>query len=192
MFSQGSPWTSTRTSLGAIDASLRETLATLWNTFSFFTLYASINNFDPTDPEIPAGRIARRSTSGILSRLESVNRRRDDGLDGYESVGATNALSELIDDLSNWYVRRTRRRFWRTDPNAPRSDSLAAQATLLDVLRRVTLLLAPFCPFVAERPLRRTVSTSRRRTRSIWLTGPSGSRSAETSSSKRRWPWPGV
>jgi isoleucyl-tRNA synthetase len=57
----------------------------------------------------------------------------------------------LIDDLSNWYVRRSRRRFWRTDPNAPPSDSLAAQATLLEVLQRVALLLAPFCPFVTER-----------------------------------------
>ena len=55
MFSQGSPWTSTRASLGAIDASMRETLATLWNTFSFFTTYASLNKFDPGDAEIPRG-----------------------------------------------------------------------------------------------------------------------------------------
>jgi isoleucyl-tRNA synthetase len=151
MFSQGSPWSPTRTSLGAIDASLRETLATLWNTFSFFTLYASINNFDPTDPEIPPPSDRAAIDQWILSRLESVTVEVTRALDGYEPLGATNALSELVDDLSNWYVRRTRRRFWRTDPNEPRSDSLAAQATLLDVLRRVTLLLAPFCPFVAER-----------------------------------------
>ena len=151
MFSQGSPWSSTRTSFGAIDASLRETLATLWNTFSFFTLYASINNFDPTDPEIPAHHDRAAIDQWILSRLECVTAAVTSALDGYEPLGGTNALSELIDDLSNWYVRRTRRRFWRTDPKAPRSDSLAAQATLLDVLQRVTLLLAPFCPFVAER-----------------------------------------
>ena len=151
MFSQGSPWSSTRTSLGAIDASLRETLATLWNTFSFFTLYASINNFDPSDPEIPIPEDRAAIDQWILSRLEYVTVAVTTALDGYEPLGATDALAELIDDLSNWYVRRTRRRFWRTDPNAPRSDSLAAQATLLDVLQRVTLLLAPFCPFVAER-----------------------------------------
>jgi isoleucyl-tRNA synthetase len=151
MFSQGSPWSSTRTSFGAIDASLRETLATLWNTFSFFTLYASINNFDPTDPEIPAHHDRAAIDQWILSRLECVTEAVTSALDGYEPLGGTNALSELIDDLSNWYVRRTRRRFWRTDPNTPRSDSLAAQATLLDVLQRVTLLLAPFCPFIAER-----------------------------------------
>ena len=60
-------------------------------------------------------------------------------------------MAALIDDLSNWYVRRSRRRFWRTDPDAPASDSLAAHATLLTVLQRITLLIAPFTPFVAER-----------------------------------------
>jgi isoleucyl-tRNA synthetase len=151
MFSQGSPWTSTRASLGAIDASLRETLATLWNTFSFFTTYASLNHFDPHDPEIP--RVEERSAidQWILSRTESVTATVTAALDGYEPLGGTQALIELIDDLSNWYVRRSRRRFWRTDPNAPPSDSLAAQVTLLEVLQRVTLLLAPFCPLLTER-----------------------------------------
>jgi isoleucyl-tRNA synthetase len=151
MFSQGSPWTSTRAGLNAIDASLRETLATLWNTFSFFTTYASLNRFDPADPEVPV--VAQRSAIDrwILSRLESVTVTVTESLEGYEPLGGTDALGALIDDLSNWYVRRSRRRFWRTDPSAPRSDSLAAQATLLEVLQRVTLLMAPFCPFVSER-----------------------------------------
>jgi isoleucyl-tRNA synthetase len=151
MFSQGSPWTSTRASLGAIDAAMRETLATLWNTFSFFTTYASLNEFDPTDPEIPT--VAERSAidQWILSRSESVTATVTAALDGYEPLGAATALTELVDDLSNWYVRRSRRRFWRTDPSAPPSDSLAAQATLLEVLRRVTILLAPFCPLLTER-----------------------------------------
>ncbi len=151
MFSQGSPWTSTRASLGAIDASMRETLATLWNTVSFFTTYASLNQFDPHDPEIPA--VSERSAIDrwILSRLEHVTDVMTSALDGYEPLGGTDALAELIDDLSNWYVRRSRRRFWRTDPNSPRSESLAAQATLLEVLQRVTLLLAPFCPLLTER-----------------------------------------
>jgi isoleucyl-tRNA synthetase len=151
MFSQGSPWTSTRAGLPAIDASFRETLATLWNTFSFFTTYASLNKFDPNDPEIPD--FAQRSAidQWILSRMESVTETVTGALDGYEPLGGTDALTLLVDDLSNWYVRRSRRRFWRTDPKAPRSDSLAAQATLLEVLQRLTLLLAPFCPFVTER-----------------------------------------
>ena len=150
MFSQGSPWTSTRASLGAIDASLRDTLATLWNTFSFFTTYASLNGFDPSDPEVPAPADRSAIDRWILSRLEAVTVAMTQSLDGYEPLSGTEALSSLIDDLSNWYVRRSRRRFWRTDPTMPRSDSLAAQATLLEVLQRITLLIAPLCPFISE------------------------------------------
>ena len=151
MFSQGSPWSSTRAGLGAIDASLRETLATLWNTFSFFTTYASLNGFEPSDPEIPAPHERSAIDRWILSRLEFTTDALTVALDGYEPLGGTDALATFIDDLSNWYVRRSRRRFWRTDPLAPRSDSLGAHATLLEVLQRLTLLLAPFCPFVTER-----------------------------------------
>jgi isoleucyl-tRNA synthetase len=151
MFSQGSPWTSTRAGLSAIDASLRETLATLWNTFSFFTTYASLNQFDPNDPEVPAFEERSAIDQWILSRVEGVTDAVTAALDGYEPLGGANALAQLIDDLSNWYVRRSRRRFWRTDPNAPRSDSLAAQATLLEALQRVTILMAPFCPLLTER-----------------------------------------
>lgn len=150
MFSQGSPWTSTRASLGAIDASLRDTLATLWNTFSFFTTYASLNNFSPDDPGVPEAAQRPAIDRWILSRLDAVTIAMTHALEGYEPLTGTDALSSLVDDLSNWYVRRSRRRFWRTDPLAPASDSLAAQATLLEVLQRITLLLAPFCPFIAE------------------------------------------
>ncbi|NNN03423.1 MAG: isoleucine--tRNA ligase [Acidimicrobiaceae bacterium] len=150
MFSQGSPWTSTRASLGAIDASMRETLATLWNTLYFFTTYASLNSFNPADPAIPEWSLRPAIDRWILSRLEDVTVRVTTSLEGYEPLAGTDALSEFIDDLSNWFVRRSRRRFWRTDPHAPPSDSLAAQATLLEALQRVTLLLAPLCPFLAE------------------------------------------
>jgi len=151
MFSQGSPWTPTRTSLAAIDASMRETLATLWNTLSFFTTYASLNGFDPADPEVPALESRPDIDRWILSRLEYASEVLTAALDGYEPLSGTDALVELIDDVSNWYVRRSRRRFWRTDPKVPRSDSLAAQATLLEVLQRLSLLLAPLTPFLADR-----------------------------------------
>jgi isoleucyl-tRNA synthetase len=71
-------------------------------------------------------------------------------LSGYEPLDAASALGSLVDDLSNWYVRRSRRRFWRTDPDAPPSDTLAAQATLHTVLTTFSLLLAPMCPFVSD------------------------------------------
>jgi isoleucyl-tRNA synthetase len=150
MFSQGSPWTSTRAGLGAIDLSLRETIATWWNTYSFFTTYASLNSFDPADPEIPSWESRPDADRWILSRLESVTLEVTQSLEGYEPLAATLPLAAFIDELSNWYVRRSRRRFWRTDPTAPRSDSLAAQATLLEVLQRLTLLMAPFTPFITD------------------------------------------
>ena len=150
MFSQGSPWTPTRASLGAIDSSMRETLGTLWNTFSFFTTYASLNSFDPRDADIPSPAQRSDMDRWILSRLEQTTSDVTTALEGYEPLPAATALSHFIDDLSNWYVRRSRRRFWRTDPTAPRSDSLAAHATLLEALQRVSLLVAPYTPFVAD------------------------------------------
>jgi isoleucyl-tRNA synthetase len=150
MFSQGSPWTPTRASLAAIDTAMRDMLLTLWNTFSFFTTYASLNEFDPSDPAIPA--VDRRGPLDrwVLSRLAGTVATVTEALETYEPLDAATPLGTLVDDLSNWYVRRSRRRFWRTDPDAPAGDSLAAQATLHQVLTTLSLLLAPFCPFVAD------------------------------------------
>ena len=86
----------------------------------------------------------------ILSRLASTTVLVTESLRGYEPLAAATAVGDLVDDLSNWYVRRSRRRFWRTDPDAPPGDTLAAQATLHDVLTTLSLLLAPMCPFVSD------------------------------------------
>ncbi len=150
MFSQGSPWTPTRGSTAAIDAATREMLLTLWNTYAFFMTYASLNGFDPEDPAIPQVADRPGLDRWVLARCEQATEVVTAVLDGYEPLPAATAIAELVDDLSNWYVRCTRRRFWRTDPTAPPSDALAAQATLHDVLVRVSLLLAPLCPFLAE------------------------------------------
>ncbi len=150
MFSQGSPWTPTRATLGAIDTAMRDMLLTLWNTFSFFTTYASLNGFDPTDAAIPAATDRGPLDRWILSRLASATAEATEALSSYEPLPAATALGSLVDDLSNWFVRRSRRRFWRTDPDAPPGDTLAAQATLHEVLTTVALLMAPFCPFVSD------------------------------------------
>jgi isoleucyl-tRNA synthetase len=150
MFSQGSPWTPTRASLGAIDTAMRDMLLTLWNTFSFFSTYASLNGFDPADPAIPGPAERGHLDRWILSRLASTTAQMTESLRDYEPLDAALALGSLVDDLSNWYVRRSRRRFWRTDPDAPPSDTLAAQATLHAVLTTLSLLLAPLCPFVSD------------------------------------------
>ena len=151
MFSQGSPWTPTRVSFEAIDASKRDALLTLWNTWSFFTTYATLNGFDPADGSVPASADRSMLDRWMLSRLHATVARVTDALDSYEPFPAATAIAELIDDTSNWYVRRSRRRFWRTDPGADPGDSLAAQATLHEVLVTLAHLLAPMTPFLADR-----------------------------------------
>ncbi len=151
MFSQGSPWTPTRVSFEAIDASMRDALMTLWNTWSFFTTYATLNGFDPSDPAVPAPPDRSELDRWMRSRLHDTVARTTASLDGYEPFPAATAVAELIDDTSNWYVRRSRRRFWRTDPGADPADSLGAQATLHEVLVTVARLLAPMTPFLADR-----------------------------------------
>jgi isoleucyl-tRNA synthetase len=151
MFSQGSPWTPTRVSFDAIDATTRDALLTVWNTWYFFATYAALNEFDPDDAAIPApdGRppLDRWMRSRLAATVETVTA----ALDGYEPFPAASAVAELTDDASNWFVRRSRRRFWRTDPDADPVDALSAQATLHEVLVTLSKLLAPFCPFLADR-----------------------------------------
>ncbi len=151
MFSQGSPWTPTRVSFEVIDASMRDALLTLWNTWAFFTMYATLNLFDPADPSIPAAADRSMLDRWMLSRLHATVARATESLDGYEPFPAATAIAELIDDVSNWYVRRSRRRFWRTDPDADPADSLGAQATLHEVLVTLARILAPMTPFLADR-----------------------------------------
>jgi isoleucyl-tRNA synthetase len=150
MFSQGSPWTATQANLHAIDVTMRETLLTLWNTYSFFTTYAAANGFDPANPGVPASAQRPELDRWLLSRLTTSSEEVTDALDSYDPYRAAQAVGRLVDDISNWYVRRSRRRFWHTDPDAPESDSLSAHATLHETLTTVALLLAPFCPFVAD------------------------------------------
>ncbi|MGH9006920.1 MAG: class I tRNA ligase family protein, partial [Acidimicrobiales bacterium] len=151
MFSQGSPWTPTQAGMGAIDVAMRETLLTLWNTFSFFTTYAAANGFDPSDPRVPERAERPELDRWLLSRLASVAAEMTVGLDGYEPYPAATAFARLVDDVSNWYVRRSRRRFWHTDPDTPETDTLAAHATLHEALVTMALLAAPFCPFSSDR-----------------------------------------
>jgi isoleucyl-tRNA synthetase len=151
MFSQGSPWSPTQTTVEAIDLALRETLLTLWNAFSFFTTYAAPNGFELDDPAIPAPADRPPLDRWLRSRLATTVVVVTEELDTYDPYAAASALVRLVDDLSNWYVRRSRRRFWRTDPDAPPGDTLAAEATLHETLAVLSVLLAPFCPFLADR-----------------------------------------
>src|SRR5262249_8925294 len=136
-----------RFSFAAIDEAMRF-LLTLWNTYAFFVTYAALpdgwapEGGDPPPPERPA------TDRWILSRLDATTARVSEGLEGYDAAGAGPAIAALVDDLSLWYVRTGRRRFW--EGRAEAAHRRAAFATLHECLATIALLIAPFCPFVAE------------------------------------------
>ena len=141
MLAAGSPWQSRRVSHEAIDDVVRRVLLTYWNTASFQSLYARTAGWDPADG-------AGDAILSSLDRWALVEAARvvgvvTDALEEFDTQAAGKALSTFVDDLSNWYVRRSRRRFWQGDP--------AALQTLHTCLRTVTLLMAPFTPFITDR-----------------------------------------
>ncbi|MBK9741317.1 MAG: isoleucine--tRNA ligase [Actinobacteria bacterium] len=142
MLASGSPWQARRVGHTAIADVVRKTLLTYWNTVSFQSLYARTAGWQPRDgaPEPSARPVIDR---WVLSEAQQLARGVDEALDGFDTQRAGRLLSTFVDDLSNWYVRRSRRRFWDGDP--------AALATLHEALRIVTLCLAPFTPFITER-----------------------------------------
>jgi isoleucyl-tRNA synthetase len=139
MLSSGSPWTPKRVSLEGIDEATRQFLLTLWNTYKFFVEYANIDGWTPGEPAAPVHVLDR----WITSRVHRAVRTATDALERFDALAATQALTDLVDDLSNWYVRRSRPRFWK-------SSDPAAHATLHQALLTLSQLLAPFCPFVAD------------------------------------------
>jgi isoleucyl-tRNA synthetase len=144
-------WNPTRHSLGAVRAAQRELPLKLRNVYAFFTIYANIDGFDPSEDACRAGR---RPAAGraqldrwILSELSLATRAARDHLDGYRVYEATGALSDFTDALSNWYVRRSRDRFWAPGLGP---DKLDAHWTLYECLIALAKEVAPFLPFAAE------------------------------------------
>ncbi len=132
----------------------RRFLSTLWNTYSFFVTYANIADFDPSSaPPRPEQR--SELDRWVRSELHRTVQRVTDGLDAYEPAEAARPIGEFVEQLSNWYVRRSRRRFWKSDDSA---DTQAALHTLYECLTTMTRLLAPFTPFVAEAIYRNLVA----------------------------------
>lgn len=126
------------------DETRRLFLLPLWNVYNFFVTYANLDRWTPE----PASSVERTLLDRwILARLEQVIAEVTDALDDYYSYKATKPIEAFLDDLSNWYVRRSRRRFWKAESDA---DKRAAYATLYEVLVNLVKLLAPFVPFVTE------------------------------------------
>ncbi len=146
LFTVSSPWYSRRFSIEMVDEVVRKFLLTLWNTYSFFTVYANIDRFDPDAAKIP---LAERPLLDrwLVGELNLLVRRVTEGLEDYDATSSGRAIQDFVDDLSNWYVRRSRRRFWKSESD---SDKLAAYQTLHEALVTVAKLLAPYAPFVSE------------------------------------------
>jgi isoleucyl-tRNA synthetase len=146
LYTATSPGNTRRFSEDQVDEAVRKHLLTLWNTYSFFVTYARIDGFDPREDHVPS---QERSLIDrwALSQLQLTTRTVAERLDAYEVTAAGRAIGEFVDELSNWYVRRSRRRFWKGEDDL---DKKAAHSTLYECLVAVAKLSAPFTPFMAE------------------------------------------
>ncbi|GAB4450007.1 MAG: isoleucine--tRNA ligase [Chloroflexi bacterium OHK40] len=159
LFASAPPGNPRRFSMGLVSESLRKFLLTLWNTYAFFVTYATLDGWVPeanqgddgTRAETSATRTHALSLAPIdrwaLARLNALVRDVTRSLEEYEVYPAARAIEQFVDELSNWYVRRNRRRFWKSEADA---DKQAAYSTLYTCLLTVSKLVAPFTPFVAE------------------------------------------
>ena len=117
---------------------------TLWNTYSFFVTYANLDEWTPTESETPEYSDLDR---WLRSSLHTLVRDVTDAFETYNVPAATRPIEKFVDQLSNWYLRRSRRRYWKTESD---SDKAAAYATLYEALKTLSFLLAPTMPFIAE------------------------------------------
>jgi isoleucyl-tRNA synthetase len=142
MLASGSPWLPRRVGHATIQEGVRKVLLTYWNTASFLSLYGRTGDWTPARgaPAAPDRPVLDR---WVLSELNRLVRDVDAAMDGFDTQRAGSRLTAFVDDLSNWYVRRSRRRFWDGDP--------AALATLHECVEVLTRLLAPMVPFATER-----------------------------------------
>ncbi len=148
LITSGSPWASRRVYFDVLDEVVRQFLLTLWNVYAFYVTYANVDGFDPAEaPDVP---VSERPPLDrwILSQLAQTARQARDGLEAYDATGAGRRIAHFVDDLSNWYVRRARRRFWAAERGA--EDKVAASLTLHECLVTLARLLAPYVPFVTE------------------------------------------
>ncbi|MCS7001986.1 MAG: isoleucine--tRNA ligase, partial [Dehalococcoidia bacterium] len=152
LYTASPPGNSRRFSAELVDEALRKFQLTLWNTYSFFVTYA---NLDGWTPDLPPGTPTDLDR-WIIAELHRTTQRVVDRLDNYDPTEAGRAIESFVDGLSNWYVRRSRRRFWKS---AADQDKLAAYATLYECLVTVAKLLAPFTPFLAEAMYQNLVRT---------------------------------
>ncbi len=145
-YSNSAPWLPNRFFGDAVVEGQRKYMGTLWNTYAFYVLYANIDGFDPTKYTLNRDSLTVMD-KWILSKLNSAVRRVDEYMNAYKLVESTRVLEELVDELSNWYVRRCRERFWVKDMP---EDKVNAYLTLYTCLVTIAKLSAPLIPFMTE------------------------------------------
>ena len=154
-YTSSMPWLPNRFSAEAVSESQRKYMGTFWNTYAFYILYADIDNFDPTQHKLVRENLTPMDR-WILSRLNTLTGHVEAYLDDLKMTEAGREMQDFMDDLSNWYVRRCRERYWGKDMTA---DKEAAYMTLYTVLRTMALISAPFTPFMSETMYQNMVRT---------------------------------
>ncbi len=145
-YTNSNPWLPSRFYEKAVNEAQRKFMGTFWNTYAFFVLYANIDSFNPKDYAFEYDKLAIID-KWIISKLNTLIQYVDKSLDAYKITESARALNAFVDDLSNWYVRRSRERFW--GKGMPQ-DKVNAYMTLYTVLAELAKLSAPFVPFMAE------------------------------------------
>ena len=147
MLSNSAPWDNLKFDLEGLGETQRKFFGTLHNTYGFYALYANIDGFTNKEPEVPMEK-RQELDRWILSKLHSLTQLVEKAMDDYEPTKATRAIqSFVIDDLSNWYVRLNRRRFWKGEIS---EDKIAAYQTLYTCLETISKLMCSFSPFYAD------------------------------------------
>lgn len=145
-YANSAPWLPNRFDDKNVNEYQRKFMGTLWNTYAFYVLYANIDNFNPMDYKLDYSQLPPMD-KWILSKLNSLVKYVDNSLENYKITESARAMADFVDELSNWYVRRSRERFW--GEGMPQ-DKINAYMTLYTVLKTMSLLSAPFTPFMAE------------------------------------------
>ena len=145
-YTSSAPWLPSRFHADTVSESQRKFMGTLWNTYAFFVLYAEIDKFNPTEHKLEEQKLTVMDR-WILSCLNSLVKFVDEGLNEYKITETSRAIGDFVDILSNWYVRRSRDRFWGSDMS---QNKEAAYTTLYTVLSTLSKIIAPYVPFLAE------------------------------------------
>ncbi len=145
-YTESMPWLPSRFSPENVSESQRKFLGTLWNTYAFYVLYADIDKFNPAEYKFNYSKISLLD-KWIISELNSLIKFVDEGLNKYQITETARKIETFVDKLSNWYIRRSRERFWGSNMDA---DKIAAYTTMFEILSKLTRVIAPYVPFVAE------------------------------------------